>query len=183
MDEAEIRAQVEKRKQRAKDLGLPQGVFRLYENHLKYLDKDFDHENSSMPKSLTKVVKTRLHDGMNSTESTELFFGERCIVFVFRERNTTMPDGEIWTSGNLQISIDGKAVFDLACHCTDVRFLGREWSAADVEGFVEGPWIDEVKKFAQQVSSLYDQRNSKAKQESKRAELERLKNKFGLSRW
>jgi hypothetical protein len=180
MNEAEIRAEVEKRKQRAQDLGLPQGLFRLYENHLKYLDKDFDHESSSMPKSLTKVVRNRLHDGMNSTESTELFFGEWCIVFVFRERNTTMPDGEISTWGNLLISIDSKVVFDLACHRKDDRYGECEWYAGDVEGFIEGPWVAEIGKFAQQVSSIYDQRKSEIDQRSKLAELERLKNNFGL---
>lgn len=164
MNEAEIRTEVERRKQRAEDLGLPKTLFRLYVNHLKYLDNDFDHERSSMPRSLTKVVKTRLQHGTDSTESTELFFGETCIIFGFRERNTTMPDGETWTSGNLQISIDGRAVFDLYCNCTDVPYLGREWSAGAVEGFVEGPWIDEIKKFAQQVSSLDGQRNSRAEQ-------------------
>lgn len=115
MNESEIRAEVEKRKQRAKELRLDQIVFRLWRDHLRYLQEDFDHEQDSMPQSLTKVVRTKLSDRRRSGETIELLFGNTCMAFSFEEHNTTMPDGDIWISGNIRVSFAAKTVFDLRC--------------------------------------------------------------------
>ena len=180
MDDAQIRAEIEIRKQRAKDLGLPQAVFRLYEDHLKYLRDNFDHGKSGIPDSLTKVVriKTNNHDWSEKSDSVELFFGEKCIIFVFKEHTSTFTD--YYTYGNLLIIVEGQEVFDLACHCRFVEEVGNEWSPGDVKGFIEGPWVADVQKFAEQVCSMAERRKGVVEQERKRQELERAKKKFGL---
>ena len=180
MNEAEIRAEVEKRKQRARDLRLDQIVFQLWHDHLKYLEENFDHEKCCMPKSLTKVVTRRQIASWDSKESVDLYLGDTCFTFAFEEHNTTMPDGDIWTSGHILVSCDANTVFDLHCTCTEDRWMGREWHPSEIEGFIEGPWVDQVKKFAQQVFSLYGQSQSRFKQEREENELRRLKSKFGI---
>lgn len=180
MDEGEIRAEAERRKQRAKDLGLVEIIFQLYRDHVSHLDENFDHDRSSMPRSLTRVVRTRWSNQWDSVESIELFFGATSIRFVSNECNIPLPDGEVSTSRNILIIVDGKTDFDLRCRCSHDKFIGRKWYAESVEGFIEGPWVNTVKKFAEEVSSLCERRNSRLDQERQREELQKLKDKFGI---
>jgi hypothetical protein len=180
MNESEIRAEIERRKQRANDLGLAKVVFRLWNEHLTYLKPDFDYETSCMPKSLTKVLRNSESDRGYSLETVELFFGDRCLKFTFYENRTHLPDGEIYTTGDIIIEIEGRSVFDLGCTCEDVRYMGTEWRAGEINGFIEGPWIEEVKKFEQQVAAISAERDKKLRSERSHSELDNLKSKFGL---
>ena len=50
VNEAEqIRAEVDGRKQRARDLKIVENVFRLYRERLHYLKGDFSHDQNSTP--------------------------------------------------------------------------------------------------------------------------------------
>jgi len=180
LNEAEIKAEIEQRKLRANELGVARVVFRLWDEHLKYLQPDFDHETKCMPKSLTKVARKSESDRWYSLETVELFFEERSISFTFYENRTALPDGEVFTSGDLIVKVEGKSVFDLRCSYEDVKYVGAKWSPGQIEGFIEGPWIDEVKKFEQQVSSLSGQRDKRLQSERAQSELNQLKEKFGL---
>jgi hypothetical protein len=102
------------------------------------------------------------------------------MVFLFRERNTTLPDGDISTSGEIQIKIDGKTVFELDCRCNEERYIGNVWKPGEIEGFIEGPWVNDVKQFAHQVSSLYGQQKDSWDKKRKEEELQNLKDKFGI---
>jgi hypothetical protein len=180
LNESEIRAEIERRKQRAEELGLARVVFRLWNEHLIYLKPDFEYETSCMPKSLTKVIRNSESDRGYSLDTIELFFGDSCVKFTFYENRTHLPDGEICTTGDIIIEIDGKSVFDLGCTCEEVRYVGNEWRAGEIKGFIEGSWIEEVKRLEQQVSSLSAERDKKLQSERSQSEMEKLKTKFGL---
>lgn len=180
MSGADIRAEVEGRKQRAKDLRLDQIVFRLWNDYLRSLDEDFDHEQNCMPQSLTKVLRTEQTENWRSWKTIELFLPNTSITLTFEEYNTPMPDGDIWTSGHILVNYGAKTVFDLRCTCSDDIYIGREWDLSEVEGFIEGPWVEELTRFAQQVFSLHGQMKSRLKEERKEDQLQQLKSKFGI---
>jgi hypothetical protein len=178
MEELErIKAEVEKRRERAQQLGLVNLVFSLYRDHLRFFKEDFKHEDGIVPQSVTKIVPSNSRDG---TDRTEVFFGESSFVFVFHERTTCMPDGEYWTTGTIEIKQNEQLLFALYCTSTEDRYMGREWKPFRVEAFLEGPWVDEIKRFAAEVQDLREKRNKTFADKRKQQELDELKKKFGL---
>jgi hypothetical protein len=179
-EEDQMRAEIEKRKQRARDLKIVDNVFKLYQEHLRHLNSDFDHDKNSMPSSVTRVVASSRRSRGDSVKKTEIVLAEKTYTFSFTESSMVMPDNEVWTSGQLAIESEGMQMLELRCSAEDERYVGRTWHVSDVTAFIEGAWVEEINRFAQQVFSLAGQRAAKFEDERKRKELEELKRKFGL---
>jgi len=58
--------------------------------------------------------------------------------------------------------------------------MGRVWKPYSVEAFIEGPWVSELKSFAEQVEDLNQKRNAKFTDKRKQEDLNDLRKKFGL---
>ena len=179
-EEEQIRAEVERRKQRARDLKIVDNVFKLYREHLCYLKADFNHDQNCMPKSVSKVVVSSSRNRWDAVEQREIFLGDKAYSFGFRESSNVMPDNEVWRSARLEVRTAERSVLELYCVAEDDRYMGTTWRVSEVTAFIEGPWVEEVNRFAQQVFSLAGQRSAKCQGESKHRELEDLKKKFGL---
>jgi hypothetical protein len=113
-------------------------------------------------------------------EQREIFFGDKVYTFAFRESSNVMPDSEVWTSGHLEIKSEGSQLLEIYCVAEDDRYMGTTWSVSDVTAFIEGVWVEEINRFAQQVFSLAGQKSARSREDSKQRELEKLKNRFGL---
>jgi hypothetical protein len=178
-EEKQIREAVEQRKRRARELGIVDQVFRLYQEHLKYLRSDFGHDLNCMPKSVTSVSRCSRNGGSGSTEVVDISFGNETYSFSFSERLTPVP-GEYWSTGSIEVKKDGVLLLEVQCMQNDDRYLGFTWEVSDVGAFIEGPWVADISRFAQQVFGRKSQQLADWNRGRKNTELEELKKKFGL---
>ncbi len=183
-EEEHIRAEIEKRKRRARDLKIVDNVFRLYREHLRYLEGDLaqgelSRDKNRMPASVTSVVKSSSRLGGDAVEQLEIALGEKTYIFAFKE-TTILTLDEYRTFGRLAVKSEGTQVLELSCTAEDEKYLGTTWEVSDVTAFLEGAWVEEINRFAQQVFSLAGQQAAKSERERNQKELEDLKKNFGL---
>lgn len=110
MDERQIFAEVERRKERARSLGLPDLVFRLYFDGIKhYVAWSQSSPDAVHPdfRSATAIPKRALK-GLQSFEGVELPVEGSKFIFAFDSHITTMPDGEDCHFGTLSLTVDGQ---------------------------------------------------------------------------
>jgi hypothetical protein len=91
-----------------------------------------------------------------------------------------MEDGEILTSGHLDVECTGQLVMRIDCRCQDDRYAGPSWSPMDVSVFLEGPWVADITTVSADIKYSQEQRNEQYRRESKQQELDNLKTNFGL---
>lgn len=179
-EERQILAEVNRRKERARQSGVIVSAFTLYERDLPYYDAWAKNCPELVHPAIKVTNKTEEGIGNESTKRIEALIRGNSYVFTFRETTTFMPDGEEFTQGYLDVDFQGQRVMTIDCSCRDDRYAGRIWSTEDVSGFIEGPWIAELNTVFAEVSHLEEARNKLAQERSKKAELEKLKRNFGL---
>ena len=126
MDEKQIFAEVERRKQRARSLGLVDLVFKLYFEEIRHCAAWSQSSPDSVHpdfQSATEIPKRTLK-GVQSLEGVEMPIEGSTFVFAFDSRTTTMPDGEFCYFGTLLLTIDGQGVFGIDCHGSYDDYLG-----------------------------------------------------------
>jgi hypothetical protein len=183
-DESEIRAEVERRKRRAHEVGVVKSVFRLFHERLGDLTPNTDYREYQLPDSVRNVVVTVLEQ---TGKSVEIFFEERS--YKFSSSITAWPDltfegGETIRS-ILRLRSGRKLLLELECSRTTPIFgreyiYGREPKVDEVLAFVEGPWVKEINIFASEVFSAVDQQEARMREGQKQRELQEMKKRFGL---
>jgi hypothetical protein len=178
MEEERILAEVAKRRERAKELGLF-SLLPLFRDHLEFLKDGSNPER--LPNTVTDVKVTDIESGRDSVHMREICFAENSYAFIFKCHDGVDPSGDSYITGHLLLNKEGQTLLDLYCLGEDQEWVGRVWKPFRVDAFIEGPWVQEVKNFEQGVVSLSDQRQAQSQAERTKKELEDLKNKFGLS--
>jgi hypothetical protein len=177
-EEKRILAEVARRRERAAELGL-YDLLTLFCDHLVFLKDGLNP--ARVPESVTDVKATDITLGSDLIQSREISFGEKSYLFVFKQKDDLDPSGEPYSRANLLLINDSHTLFDLYCRGKDEQWIGRSWQPFRVEAFLEGPWIKEIKTFAQDTFNLSEDHKKQSQAERKKEELEDLKNKFGLS--
>lgn len=183
-DESEIRAEVERRKRRAHELGVVKSVFRLFHERLGDLTPNTDYREYQLPDSVRNVVVTVLEQ---TGKSVEIVFEERS--YKFSSSITAWPDmtfegGEtIRSQLCLRSGVD--LLLELGCSRTTATFgreyiYGKDLRVVEVLAFVEGPWVEEINNFASEVFSAVDQQEARMRGEQKQREVQEMKKRFGL---
>lgn len=182
MDEKQIFAEVERRKQRARSLGLPDLVFKLYFDGIQHYaawgksSPDAVHPDFRSATAIPKRPVKALH----TVEGVEISIDASKFVFVFDSHTTTMPDGEDCYFGTLSLTVDGQDVFAIDCGGHYKESNGFEWEPYGVDGFIEGPWIEPLATASSKIfdwKQKYQQESEARRNRDKAAEL---KEKFGL---
>lgn len=177
-EEERILAEVERRRDRAKELGLFD-LLTLFRDHLEFLKDGPDHE--TLPKSVTAVKVLDTKSGKDSIKAREICFGGRSYIFSFRERYDTFDFGDLCLTGHLTLVREGQTLIDLSYSGEVELYLGAIWTPYKVEAFIEGDWVQDIEMFKQDVLDLAVQRQRRSRAEAKKREVEDLKSKFGLS--
>lgn len=178
-EEQQIRAEVTRRKERARQSGVITSAFALYDDNLPYYDAWPKNCPELVHPSIKVTNKTEKGSRNESSRRIEALIQGNSYVFTFRQTTTFMEDEE-YTRGYLDVDFQGQRVMTIDCHCEDNRYAGRIWSARDVSAFIEGPWIAELNAVFAEVTCLHGSRNRLAQERSKKAEIENLKKNFGL---
>jgi hypothetical protein len=177
-EEERILAEVERRRRRAKELGLFD-LLTLFRDHLEFLEDGPNHER--LPKSVTDVKAVDTESGKDSIKVREIWFGGSSYIFSFRERYDTFDSGELYLTSHLVLVRAGQTLLDLSYSGKVEEWTGTVWEPRGVEAFIEGDWVQDIEMLRQDVLDLASQRRGRARAETKKQELEELKRKFGLS--
>jgi len=177
-EEERILAEVQRRRDRAKELGLFD-LLTLFRDHLEFLEGG--PNPARLPQSVTDVKILETRSSVDSAHGREIFFGDRSYLFAFKEKYGTDPSGNLDLTGHLILIREGQTLLDLYCLGEVDQWIGTVWRAYRVEAFIEGDWVQEITLFTAQVLALAEQRRRRGAEEAKKKELEQLKIKFGLS--
>lgn len=180
MDEAEIRAEIERRRKRAIDLKLRETVWNIYSSQFQYMDDYLKKE----PDSILPEVKNSLRrsSGINEFDYGGAHFGLRCVLEK-TEKDGRGFDKTETTEMTLSLSVDGKSVFEFemrksVTYGEDMPYFSEYMGR--VKAFFEGSWVDQADELLQSMRA-YKQEYWKKKNAPR--EAQRLKQDmkcFGL---
>jgi hypothetical protein len=178
-DEQRIRAEVNRRKQRAREVGIITSTWEL--NHdLPFYDAWAVNCPQYVHPAIRVTAKTETRNSNERVKRIEATIRGMGYAFVFREREYTMPDGELYKSGYLDVEFQGHRVMTVDCDCEDNEYAGEIWHPGDVSAFIEGPWVPELNSIFADVAKVREEQNRMRQEAAKKEELKKLKKDFGL---
>ena len=180
MDEAETRAEIERRRKRAIDLGLRETAWNLYHSQFQYMDDYLRKE----PETILPEVKDSLKRSGNLTEFRfkDANYGLECVTGKVEGSGRGFDSTER-TPMTITISVEGKRVFEFELKKTvtygeDMPYFHE--SMGNVKAFIDGPWVEQVSELLKAMRS--HQQDIQKKKNAPR-EAQRLKEdmkRFGL---
>jgi hypothetical protein len=182
-----IYQEIEKKKEKARQLGLPEMMVKLYHDYsLKHFPSWIT--NSSV-KELQEFIQSAKYVGKKGFEDStiDIVFKNKTFRFKYKEDMVSPPDGDFFYSGDLDLIIDGQKVLSVGMfgHPNEA---GGDWSAHDVEAFLEGDWINGFKELYSAVEKWDKDESEKfdrqfhylgGKEETDEA-VDKLKKDFGM---
>jgi hypothetical protein len=175
----EIRVEVERRKQRARDLKIREALWDLEKSFRGY--RLWLRDDPQFGKRLVYPEIELSDDG------TRLPLEQGTSQLIYRKRSVSSEDyGRIQsetTHGTLTLKLNGDSVFEFEVAETVEYFPdspGFSERLGEITRFIEGPWVTEIAEFVQKVKaheqSAWKERN--APREAR--EAEDLRKRFGL---
>jgi hypothetical protein len=181
-----IYAEIERRKQRAKELGVPQLVWGFFET-IRYLPSYARDEppgdKKFVPPFVTEIKKLAEGGLAFSCEGVAYslaWSGKGSDSYGgYRSRISSY-------NGRLALNVAEDRVFELTLLGTQDEssdeYVPMEWSIGNVEAFVEGPWIERVTeltvRIAQHRREVHEADAKKRREDP--AKLKDLKDRFGI---
>jgi hypothetical protein len=179
MTPEEIRAEVERRKQRARDLKIRETLWDLEQNL-----RGYRHWLRDDPQFGSRLI----YPGIElSNDEARLSLGQATSKLFYRKGKVSSDDyggvDSSTTHGTLTLKLNDDTVFEFEVAET-VEYWpdspGFSESLGEISRFIEGPWVNEIAEFAQKVKahaqSAWKERN--APREAR--EAEDLRKRFGL---
>jgi hypothetical protein len=179
-EEAHILKEVERRKERARQSGVIISAFSLFRNDLRHYEAWIKNCPELVHPEIRINDKSRTGIRGDWSERIEATIRGKRYVFTFREITTSMPDGEPFTYGRLNLDFQGQKVMAIDCTCEEDDSEARTWTPGDVSAFIEGLWVEELNFVFADVIQLHQARNRRAQEETRKQELADLKKNFGL---
>lgn len=187
MEPEEIRAEIERRRKRAKDLKLRETLWRLYGSHLTYYEERLKKD--------PEMIYPDIRETLEICEAhTQFRVGEITYRVIYKEgpeecesgwgsRRRLIYDETTTTPIMLALEINDKRVFDF--EMTKTVTYTPDWPLfkefmGGVTSFIEGPWVSDVAALLQKIEahekSVREKRQAPKVQEKLREDMKR----FGL---
>lgn len=172
MDENDkIQHEVEKKKQRAKDLGLPDLISDLYMNHIRYFPSWIKNNREYVPDMVKNCAETDNKEIMLELNDKKYFFR-------FKETTFDTPDGEWHTHGDLELYLHDDKYFAISLAQESNEYCSS-WKAFDVNAFKEKEWINDFKVLKKQIDIDSKAREEKIKNDP--VKINKLKTDFDIN--
>jgi hypothetical protein len=181
MNTDEIRAEIERRKQRARDLRLREMLWRLYEHLRRYeklLVEDPQIVHPELRDTLQISSRRSIADLDCSNADIQLRTGVTSYKLSYKEKRTSFSeDGETRTThATLTLEADGARVLKFEIErSTTTGYCGPVWrdSMGEITRFIDGAWVGQVVELLQKIQlyerAVRDERELPAlKQQAKR---------------
>lgn len=144
MDNNEIiKQEVEKKKQRAKELGLPDLISELYMDHIRYFPSWIKNNKEYVPNMVKNCVEA-------DNNEIILELNDKKYSFRFEEKTFDTPDGEWHTHGKLELFMHDDKCFAISLAQESNKYYSS-WKAFDVNAFKEKEWINDFKALKKQI--------------------------------
>jgi hypothetical protein len=175
-----ILQEVDKKKQRAKDLGLLDLITDIYMNHVKNFPELIRCNRDYVPSMVKNFIESK-----KRWDHTEIVIelNDKKYTFRFNERNITLPDGKNFKCGDLELFFNNEKCFALYLHCDEFEYYGYHsysWSASEINAFKEGEWIKDFKELKKQIDKQIDV-DSKIRSEKEQTDkINQLKANFDI---
>lgn len=148
MEPDEIRAEIERRRKRAKDLKLRETLWELYSSHLRCLADNIEKN--------PEIIYPEIRETLEITDAYVQFRLENVTYRVFYKQGPTLGEYDQKTHIAIGLSIDEVRVFDFEFTNT-VRYTPEmplfSESMGEVTRFIEGPWINDVPNLLQKIKA------------------------------
>jgi hypothetical protein len=179
MTPEEIRAEVARRKQRARDLKLRETLWDLEKKCRSY--RRWMKDDAKFSKQLIHPAIELTNDGGRFT------IGNAAFELTYRKGEVSSDQfggvDSTTTRGIITLKMNQHSVFEFEVSET-ITYLpdspGFDESLGDIDRFIEGAWVNEIPAFVQQISAhekaAWKERN--APREAR--EAEELRKKFGI---
>ena len=172
-DKERILQEIAKKKERAYQLGLPEIVFDLYDNHIKFYPSWINNKGKSRVCTIITSAKRISDEEQINDVSIQIEFEGKS--FIFRLIEGSHSKRSLYYV--LELYYFDKKVFILSIE--DELHPGYDnWQIKirDVLGFIEGEWIEDILKLKKQIEN----EKKKREEESKNKDLGNLKRDFGI---
>jgi hypothetical protein len=175
MEPDEIRAEIERRRKRAKDLKLRETLWALYNAHLRNYAENLKKD--------PEMIYPEIRETLEISNAYVQFRLGDIMYRVFYKQGPTLGEHDQKTHIAMGLSADEERVFDFEFTKTVVYTpempLFSE-SMGDVTSFIEGPWVTTIPELLQKVKahekSVRDERQAPNLQQKLREDMKR----FGL---
>lgn len=174
----EVYKQIEKVKQKAKDMGIFELFEKLYFNNIRHYHSWISRNRDYVPSLVTEAAP--LEKGKENQERYEkvsIDLSGRNYLFTFKEKWIFAPDGDA-KHGLLQLFYNDQRVLALNVAYEDNEFFG-EWKAFNLEAFIEGDWINDFKALERQIETNRKERERRERENPEK--INKLKNDFGIN--
>ena len=179
MTPEEIRAEVERRKQRARDLGIRESLWGLEKSLRSY---------RAWLKDDPQFAKRLLYPGIElSDDGAQFSLGQATSKLIYRKGKVSSEGyggiDSTTTYGTLTLKLNDEGVFEFEVTET-IEYLpdfpGFSEGLGGITRFIEGPWVTAIGEFVQNVKA-HEQGAWKARNAPREArEAEDLRKRFGL---
>ncbi len=169
---SQIYQEVERRKQRAESLKIPQLFEELYFHGIKFYPSWIQHNRAHVPGSVSSAMEL-------DKERVALELNGRKYTFCFKEGRFSTPDGEMHRHGLLELFYNDQRVLALNAAFEYEREYDPDWSIFDVEAFVEGNWLGDFTQLQQQIQAAKEERERRERENPDK--LAKLKKDFGIA--
>jgi len=181
MEPEEVRAEIARRKQAAKDLKLRETVWSLYKSQFKYIDQQLRKD----PELILPEVRESLKQSKNANDFR--FNGSEYGLVYTEGKKETDRRGRDETDTKLcndKMKENGRTVFEFklrtsVTYAPDEPIFGE--SMGEITAFIDGAWVAEVSELNQKMRAHFQdvrkRRNAPAEAERLKQEMKR----FGLS--
>jgi hypothetical protein len=186
-DEADaIYAEVKRRKDRAKELGVPESMWDLFEN-VKY----FPSYSRNDPVGYQKFVPNFV-TSIQEPEKNQIRFEYNGVNYFFSwstkrvESFSSYSDDIHREDGRLILRVDNERVFELTLRgeqdLSGDDWVPPEWRLREIEAFIEGPWVETLQELNSRIiqhrRDVHEADAKKRREEP--AKLVDLKDRFGI---
>jgi hypothetical protein len=179
MTPEEIRAEVERRKQRARDLNIRETLWDLQKSFRSY--KHWLRDDARFAKQI-------VHPGIELFDDEAQFsLGQGTSKLTYRKGKASSKDYGgtecTTTRSTLTLKLNGDSVFEFEVVETAEYFRDSpafSERVGEITRFIEGPWVTEIAEFVQKVNAhaqgAWKERNAPREAQ----EAEELRKRFGL---
>lgn len=169
-----MHVEVERRKQRAWQLGLPVMVTDFYRQLARFYPIWKDNQPTLLPQSLSDIRQV----GQDAIEFT---CQDDRYVFTWNERTIDLPNGDVRFSSTIEVLVNGSRVFEVYLRGDFNEYTGTDWRPSDVSAFLEGPWVRALQDLAAEGARLYTLEQERAQARTREQETEELRARFGIA--
>ena len=181
LSDEDVRREIEKRKNAAKELGLPEVVKFLFEELCYYPD----WQKTAKEDCFQAIINPR-EIKMDKVRGVAFVFDGTEYGVGRHDRENILPDGEVSKSRDYFIYNEKREVLlettGFVEYIEQAGFseFGPFYRFHDIEAFIPGAWTKDILELHRQLKSYTEQRETEWEKEEETNETEELRKKFAL---